>query len=89
MNDHAEVNSDPTGSDAPGIVVRHRLPWVIAAVIGVPLLVITLYAGLVLHWSYSQGARAGVLQKFSRKGWIIITGMEVSRILTEGRITIS
>lgn len=73
MNDHAEVNSDPTGSDAPGIVVRHRLPWVIAAVIGVPLLVITLYAGLVLHWSYSQGARAGVLQKFSRKGWICKT----------------
>jgi hypothetical protein len=28
---------------------------------------------LTLNWSYSDGERAGVLQKFSRKGWICKT----------------
>jgi hypothetical protein len=28
---------------------------------------------LSLNWSYSDGERAGVLQKFSRKGWICKT----------------
>jgi hypothetical protein len=27
----------------------------------------------VLHWSYSDGWRSGVLQKFSRKGWVCKT----------------
>ncbi|MFM8466328.1 MAG: hypothetical protein ACKOAO_02050 [Oxalobacteraceae bacterium] len=31
------------------------------------------YTWLVLHWSYSSGERAGLLQKFSRKGWICKT----------------
>ncbi len=31
------------------------------------------YAALVLNVSYSDGERAGVLQKFSRKGWICKT----------------
>ena len=28
---------------------------------------------LTLNWSYSDGERAGILQKFSRKGWICKT----------------
>jgi len=31
------------------------------------------YLWFVLHWSYSEGDRAGVLQKFSRKGWLCKT----------------
>jgi hypothetical protein len=37
------------------------------------LLVVALpiaWTWLTLNWSYSEGDRAGVLQKFSRKGWI-------------------
>ena len=26
-----------------------------------------------LHWAYSEGDRAGVLQKFSKKGWLCKT----------------
>ena len=39
-------------------------------------LVVMIAAGwtwLTLSWSYSVGERAGVLQKFSRKGWICKT----------------
>ncbi len=32
-----------------------------------------LYAYAALHWSYSEGERAGILQKFSRKGWVCKT----------------
>jgi len=31
------------------------------------------YCWLVLTWSYSDGERAGYIQKFSRKGWICKT----------------
>src|SRR5262245_23778711 len=32
-----------------------------------------LYVWGALHWSYSDGERAGFVQKFSRKGWICKT----------------
>ncbi len=31
------------------------------------------YTWLSLHWSYSHGERAGFVQKFSQKGWIVKT----------------
>ena len=31
------------------------------------------YTYAVLHWSYSAGERAGIVQKFSRKGWLCKT----------------
>ena len=73
MNESSPMHNESISPDVPPVVVRHRLPWIVAGLIGVPILVITLYAGTVLHWSYSKGARAGVLQKFSSKGWICKT----------------
>ncbi len=32
-----------------------------------------LYTWLTLSWAYSEGERAGLLQKFSRKGWVCKT----------------
>lgn len=48
------------------------------ALYGMGLLAIVLvlffgYIWLVLHWSYSEGERAGFLQKLSNKGWICKT----------------
>ncbi|MBK6351697.1 MAG: hypothetical protein V9E93_04355 [Steroidobacteraceae bacterium] len=37
------------------------------------LILIGLYTLFMLWWSYSEGERAGVLQKFSRRGWICKT----------------
>jgi hypothetical protein len=37
------------------------------------LLLLGLYTLFMLWWSYSDGERAGVLQKFSKKGWICKT----------------
>jgi hypothetical protein len=37
------------------------------------LVLIGLYTLFMLWWSYSEGERAGVLQKFSKRGWICKT----------------
>ena len=37
------------------------------------LLLIALYTMFMLWWSYSEGERAGVLQKFSTRGWVCKT----------------
>jgi hypothetical protein len=42
-------------------------------VLGGLILVAALYTLFTLHWSYSEGERAGILQKFSRKGWVFKT----------------
>ena len=44
------------------------LGFIIAAVLG-----FAAFTWLTLHWSYSDGERAGLLQKFSRRGWICKT----------------
>jgi hypothetical protein len=46
--------------------------WLLAA-LGVVALLIAGYLLVVLNWSYSDGERSGVLQKFSKKGWLIKT----------------
>jgi hypothetical protein len=42
-------------------------------ILGILTAIIMLYSWIVLTWSYSEGERAGVLQKFSRKGWVCKT----------------
>src|SRR6516164_469540 len=54
-----------TGRTTMGKVL---LGFIIAAVLG-----FTAFTWLTLHWSYSDGERAGLLQKFSRRGWICKT----------------
>lgn len=39
----------------------------------VPIVLGALYFALVLNWNYSDGERAGYIQKFSRKGWLCKT----------------
>jgi hypothetical protein len=39
----------------------------------VPLLLLALYTWFVLSWSYSEGERAGYVQKLSKRGWLCKT----------------
>jgi hypothetical protein len=48
------------------------MKWVVWLLL-LPLLVFGGYLAFVLNWSYSDGERAGYLQKFSRKGWVCKT----------------
>jgi hypothetical protein len=53
--------------------VRLRRWGLAAAILVVPAAVLALYVWVVLSWAYSDGDRAGILQKFSRKGWLCKT----------------
>jgi hypothetical protein len=52
---------------------RVRLYLILAAVVLGPALLFAAYVAIVTHWSYSNGERAGYVQKFSRKGWVCKT----------------
>ena len=53
---------------------RHRRwPWVVAAIIVSPIALLALWTVIALNYSYSDGNRAGYVQKFSRKGWLCKT----------------
>jgi hypothetical protein len=58
---------------APSARPRRRLWLILLAALVIPFVLFSLYVGLMLVWSYSDGDRAGVLQKFSRKGWFCKT----------------
>ena len=50
-----------------------RVSSVLGVLLLVALLVFGLYLWVVLSWPYSEGERAGILQKFSSKGWLCKT----------------
>ena len=73
---------DPAGPAAPRSTTpsaavagrrRSRRLLILASVALLPLVLFAGYVMLVLHWAYSEGERAGYVQKFSRKGWICKT----------------
>jgi hypothetical protein len=70
-----ENESAPEASPPPVAAPRHRRrwPWVVAAVIASPILVIGIWTAIALSYTYSSGERAGYVQKFSRKGWLCKT----------------
>lgn len=50
-----------------------RWKLLLALVLLTPVLLVVLYTVVSLSWSYSEGQRAGYLQKFSKKGWLCKT----------------
>lgn len=67
MTNPLSARVNPGGRQRGGVLL------VVLLILGVVLLLIVGYLALVLNWSYSEGERAGVLQKFSRKGWLCKT----------------
>ena len=53
---------------------RRRWPWIIlGAVVVLPALLLAAWTVIALSYTYSQGDRAGYVQKLSKKGWICKT----------------
>ena len=55
---------------------KHWAVRVLRSIIITFICLVLLFAGYTwttLHWSYSQGERAGYVQKFSKKGWFAKT----------------
>jgi hypothetical protein len=70
----------PDTSETP-VPERRRKGWgarkwalvIGAMVVALPAAAIFLWSVIALNWSYSEGERAGYVQKFSKKGWICKT----------------
>ena len=82
MDDNNTTSS--SGSGAPPHAVptprpagRHgKRRWILigaAIVLIVPAGLMAAWTAVALNWSYSEGNRAGYIQKFSRKGWVCKT----------------
>jgi hypothetical protein len=69
------VRPEPTESLEPrrSFLRRHWGKTLIAAVILVPALIFTIWSGIALSYSYSEGNRVGYVQKLSRRGWLCKT----------------
>lgn len=50
-----------------------RITLTLLAVLAAAVLAAWAYVWITLHFSYSEGERAGYLQKFSKRGWICKT----------------
>jgi hypothetical protein len=74
MNTQGSVTSAPrpVAPSAPKPPRRSFKAYLWGSVVGAVLIVV-LYTLFMLWWSYSEGERAGVLQKFSKRGWICKT----------------
>lgn len=70
------AGSDP-GVAAPvpsrGLFRRHWGKFTLGAILIVPALIFTVWAGLSLAFTYSSGERIGFVQKLSKKGWVCKT----------------
>ena len=52
------------------------------------LVLFALYTWFVLSWAYSEGDRAGYIQKFSKKGWVCKTWEgELAMVTMPGTLT--
>ena len=76
----SETPSEPAAPAAePGAPPPLHRGWsfrtraILWSILLAPVLIFSLYTFTALKWSYSDGYRAGVLQKFSRKGWLCKT----------------
>jgi hypothetical protein len=63
-----EVPNSSRRQSGPSRLLRTLVSLVLLAAVG-----LVLWTWLTLSWAYSDGERAGVLQKFARKGWLCKT----------------
>lgn len=55
------------------MTISKRVIFGIVAVVGASVLLLSGYIWAALNWSFSEGERAGHMQKLSKKGWLCKT----------------
>jgi hypothetical protein len=63
----------PPPPKGPGFFARHKLATILVTILVLPFLGFALWVALTLNYTYSSGDRAGILQKFSSRGWLCKT----------------
>ena len=75
MDDNVPDTSENPVEAPPrkGRGIKKWLAIIGGLVIVLPMLAMFLWSVIALKWSYSEGERAGYVQKFSKKGWLCKT----------------
>ena len=73
MSPSSAESPPTTAASRRGFIRRHWLATTVGILVVVPALVFTIWAGVALSYTYSQGTRTGFVQKLSRKGWVCKT----------------
>ena len=73
MSVNEPMPTAPTVPPNHGFVRRHWGKLTLLILVAAPALVFTIWAGVALNFSYSQGNRVGYVQKLSKKGWLCKT----------------
>ncbi len=60
-------------AETPHRGLKRKTKAVLIGILLAPIALFALYTWAALTWNYSEGERAGILQKFSQKGWICKT----------------
>ena len=66
-------SASPAPPPAHGFARRNWGKLTLLVLFVVPCLVVTIWAGVALSYTYSSGQRVGFIQKFSHKGWVCKT----------------
>jgi hypothetical protein len=66
------TGADP-GPQRRGFVRRHWGKFALAAIVALPVLIVTIWTTIAFGFAYSSGERVGFVQKFSKKGWLCKT----------------
>ncbi len=67
--------------------MKARLIRLLLILLGLVVLLAAAWVWIALHWSYSDGERAGYVQKLSRKGWLCKTWEgEIAMVTMPGAI---
>ena len=96
LRDKQPAIGDPPVVVSKGFALRNmsrhtkrRIGTYLLLALAVPTLLYVLYVYILLHWSYSDGDRSGMLQKFSRKGWFCKTHEgELTILTTPGQLAV-
>ena len=71
---HGTVREEAaTPAKAPRRSGRKWALIVLGVVVVIPAALLAAWTAIALNWSYSEGNRAGYIQKFSQKGWLCKT----------------
>jgi hypothetical protein len=73
MDTNDVKDKEASTTDAKPPRSRRKGCLLILAILLVPILLFALYVWIALNFDYSEGERAGYVQKFSRRGWICKT----------------
>lgn len=67
--------------------MNSKIPRILGMIFLALILLASAWVWLTLHWSYSEGERAGYVQKLSKKGWLCKTWEgEIAMVTMPGAI---